>query len=71
MGPVGNAIELQERRKQAECRMRAGERPVDVARSLGVSTTAVHNWKRAATHNGLRSLNAIPQHVPQCRLSSE
>lgn len=71
MRPVGSASDLEERRKDAVRRIRAGERPVDVAASLGVSRTAVHNWKRAAAQGGLRSLNAVPQHVPQCRLQCE
>ncbi len=69
MRPVGSASVLEERRKDAVRRMRAGERPTDIARELGVSTTAVHNWKRAAAEGGLRALNAVPQHVPTCRLS--
>lgn len=71
MRPVGSASELEIRRKDAVRRMRAGERPVDIARELGVSTTAVHNWKRAAAEGGLRALNAVPQHVPTCRLSDQ
>lgn len=71
MRPVGSASDLEERRKDAVRRMRSGERPIDVARDLGVSATAVHNWKRAAGNGGLRSLNSVPQHVPRCRLSSQ
>lgn len=70
MRPVGDAAVLEQRRKNAVKRMRAGERPVDVARDLGVSTAAVHQWKRAALDGGLRALNAVPQHVPECRLSA-
>lgn len=70
MRPVGSPSVLEERRKDAVRRMRTGERPTDVARDLGVSTTAVHNWKRAASEGGLRALKAVPQHVPQCRLSN-
>lgn len=71
MRPVGSPSVLEERRKDAVRRMRAGERPTDVAHDLGVSTTAVHNWKRAASEGGLRALNAVPQHVPQCKLSNQ
>ena len=69
MRPVGSASVLEERRKDAVRRMRAGERPIDVARDLGVSPQAVHNWKRAAADGGLRALNSVPQHVPTCRMS--
>lgn len=69
MRPIGSAIELEHRRKDAVRRIRKGERVTDVARDLGVSRTAVHNWKNAAGEHGLRALNAIPQHVPQSRMS--
>lgn len=72
MRPKGSALELERRRVDAVRRIRDGERVVDVARSLGVSTTAVQNWKRAAENEGgLRALRAKPQHVPRCRLTAE
>ncbi len=71
MRPVGSAVELEKRRKDAVRRIRAGERVTDVAKDLGVSRVAVSRWKRAAIDGGLRALNAVPQHVPQSRMSSE
>lgn len=71
MRPVGSAIELEKRRKDAVRRVRAGERVTDVANDLGVSRVAVSKWKKAAIDGGLRALNAVPQHVPQSRMSNE
>lgn len=72
MRPKGSASELEARRKRALIRLRAGERVIDVAFDLGVSTTAIQNWKRAAAEGGgLRALKAKPQHVPACCLSNE
>lgn len=69
MRPVGTALELEERRKEAVRQLRAGARVVDVCREFGVSKTAVLKWKRAASDGGLRALRATPQHVPQSRLT--
>ena len=71
MRPVGSAAELEKRRKDAVRRIRAGERVTDVAKDLGVSRVAVSNWKKAASEGGIRALNAVPQHVPQSRLSTQ
>jgi hypothetical protein len=72
MRPTGSAAELARRRRGAVIRLRKGERVIDVAASLGVSTTAVQNWKRAAAEGGgLRALRAKPQHVLTCRLSAD
>jgi transposase len=68
MRPIGTAAELEQRRKEAVRQLRAGARVVDVCRDLGVSKTAVLNWKRAASQGGIRALGATPQHVPQSRL---
>ena len=65
MRPVDSAIELENRRKDAVRRIRAGERVTDVANDLGVSRVTVSKWKKTAIDGGLRALNAIPQHVPQ------
>ena len=48
MRPVGSAIELEKRRKDAVRRIRDGERVTDVANDLGVSRVAVSKWKKAA-----------------------
>lgn len=70
MRPIGSAKELETRRKDALRRLRAGERVKDVAESLGVSTQAIHKWKKlAANGGGLNGLKAKPQHVPVSRLS--
>jgi transposase len=71
MRPTGSATELEIRRKDAVRRLRAGERVTDVARAFGVSRIAVYQWKRNAQEQGLRGLNATPQHVPQSRLSND
>lgn len=70
MRPVGSASQLEARRKEAVRRMRAGERPAAVAEDLGVSRVAAYGWKRKADEHGLRALNAVPQHVPESRMSS-
>ena len=70
MRPTGSATELEVRRKEAVRRLCAGERVTDVARAFGVSRIAVYQWKRKAQEEGLRGLNATPQHVAQSRLSS-
>lgn len=71
MRPVGSAIELEKRRKEAVRRIRAGERVMDVAADLGVSRVSVGKWKKAASEGGLRALNAVAQHVPQSRMSTK
>jgi len=72
MRPKGTAAELEQRRVDAVRQLRSGERVVAVARSLGVSTTAVQNWKRVVKNDGgLRALRAKPQHVPLCRLTAQ
>lgn len=71
MRPVGSAIELEKRRKEAVRRIRAGERVTDVANDVGVSRVTVRRWKKAAIDGGLRALNSVPQHVPQSGMSSE
>ncbi|GAA4453201.1 helix-turn-helix domain-containing protein [Novipirellula rosea] len=71
MRAVGSAIELENRRKDAVRRIRAGGRVADVANDLGVSRVTVSKWKKTAIEGGLRALNAVPQHVLQSRMSSE
>lgn len=46
MRPVGSAIELEKRRKDAVRRVRASERVTDFANDLGVSRVAVSKWKK-------------------------
>ena len=59
MRPVGSAIELEKRRKDAVRRIRAGERVTDVAKDLGVSRVAVSKWKKAAIDGGLRACSSV------------
>lgn len=71
MRPEGSASELEQRRKEAVRMIRAGERVTDVAKHFGVSRIAIYKWKRKAEEEGLRGLKAVPQHVPQSRLSAD
>lgn len=70
MRPHGSAVVLEERRKQAVRRLRAGESVLAVAASLGVSDRSVRAWRQLANEGGgLRALKAKPQHVPTSGMS--
>lgn len=71
MRPHGSAEALEERRKEAVRRLRAGKSVAEVAASLGVSDRSVRGWRQSAADGGLRALKAKPQHVPTCRMSDQ
>jgi transposase len=60
MRPTGNADQLQKRRHQAVELLGRGERPVDVARKLGVNRRTVRFWNAAYRKDGLHGLEARP-----------
>lgn len=60
MRPLGSASALQRRRERAVALVRAGLRPVDVARKLGVTQRAVRYWQAAFRRSGLAGLAARP-----------
>jgi len=57
MRPVGSAIELEKRRKDAVRRIRAGERVTDVAKDLGVRDEQGW-WRHGAMEAGIEELRS-------------
>jgi len=60
MRPAGKPEQLQNRRHQAIELLKKGNRPVDVARKLGVNRRTVRLWNAAYRKNGLQGLKAKP-----------
>lgn len=60
MRTPGKPEELECQRLQALALLRAGHRPGEVARRLGVSPGAVSRWKKIYQHAGSKGLQAKP-----------
>jgi len=60
MRPHGSPKQLQERRERAIELLKQGNRPVDVARMLGVQRRSVRRWKAAYKTKGIRGIEAKP-----------
>jgi transposase len=58
--PFGTAAELERRRRHAVELFQQGERPVDIARFLGVDRSSIYRWRQAAAQ-GTHALAAHPQ----------
>jgi transposase len=58
--PLGTAEELERRRRRGVELFQQGERPVDIARFLGVDRSSVYRWRQAAAQ-GPQALAAQPQ----------
>ena len=70
MRTPGTPEELERKRRRAVELVEQGEKLADVRRILGVSKTALKNWRRAVREQGLDALAAKPRHVPK-RLTGE
>lgn len=72
MRPKGTAADLEERRRRAIKLLDEGWMIKDVAAAVGASRQSVSTWKKLAGTRGERAkaLAAVPQHLPQCRLST-
>jgi transposase len=70
MRPAGKPDQLQKRRHQAIELLKKGERPVDVARKLGVNRRTVRFWNAAYRKNGLQGLKAKPNLGRPAKLSA-
>src|SRR5262249_1096184 len=57
--PIGNAAELERRRRRAVALLEEGESPTTIARILGVHVTSVHRWRRLH-HAGMLAAKAPP-----------
>jgi len=55
--PIGNAAELERRRRRAVALLEEGESPTTIARILGVHVTSVHRWRRLH-HAGMLAAKA-------------
>ncbi len=71
MRPTGTAEELESRRRKCFELLDAGKTATEIAEMLGVARTSIQRWKAMVRENGKRALKAIPQHVPECRMTSE
>ena len=60
MRPAGKADQLQKRRRNAVALLRKGERPVDVAKKIGVDRRSVRRWNAAYRRHGAQGLKAKP-----------
>jgi transposase len=68
---VGTAEELESRRRKCFELLDSGKTATEIAEILGVARTSIQRWKAMVRENGKRALKAIPQHVPECRMTSE
>jgi len=57
---MGTAHELERRRRRAVELFEQGERPVNIARFLGVDRSSVYRWRKAAATHGVAGLAAQP-----------
>lgn len=71
MRPTGTAVELESRRRKCFELLESGRTATEVAEILGVARTSIQRWKAMVRDGGKRAIRAIPQHVPECRLSLE
>jgi len=60
MRPSGDPAVLEQRRKKAIALLKKGEKPVYVARLLGVDRRSVRRWNATFRGNGMRGLFARP-----------
>lgn len=60
MRPFGSAESLQRRREQAIHLFQAGQRPVEVAKRLGVDRRSVRRWNADYRKGGEKSIQAKP-----------
>lgn len=58
MRPPGSPEELERRRRRAIALLAEGQRPVEVARMLGVDRRSVRRWKAAHHRQGVQALRA-------------
>ena len=58
MRPHGSPKQLQERRERAIELLKQGNRPVDVARMLGVQRRSIRRWKAVYKTKGIRGIEA-------------
>lgn len=72
MRPTGTAADLEARRRRAIKLLAEGWMIKDVAAAVGASRQSVSTWKKLAgtRGEGAKALAAVPQHLPQCRLST-
>ena len=66
--PIGSAAELERRRRRAVEAVASGQRPGDVARTLGVARASVYRWLELAKRTD--GLAAKPHPGPATRLSA-
>jgi transposase len=71
MRPKGTAEELEERRRKCFELLDSGKTAKEIAGILGVSRVSIQRWKAMVREGGKRAIKAIPQSVPECRLSPE
>lgn len=71
MRPTGTAEELESRRRKCFELLESGKTATEVAEILGVARTSIQRWKAMVREGGKRALKAIPQYVPECRMSPE
>ena len=69
MRPVGSPEELERRRRRAIALWEQGERPSDIIRILGVSSTSFYRWRAAALQG--RDGLAAKQRVRPMRLTAD
>jgi transposase len=69
MRTPGKPEELECQRLQAYALLKAGVRPSEVARRLGVSPAAVSRWKKVSQRVGRKGLRARPHPGPRPKLT--
>lgn len=69
MRSKGSAEQLQERRLKAIALLKQGHKQVEVARRLGVTSSAVSQWKKAYDQDGREALMAKVHAGPVPKLS--
>ncbi len=69
--PTGTAEELESRRRKCFELLDSGKTATEIAEILGVARTSIQRWKAMVRENGKRALKAIPQHVPEFRMTPE
>ena len=71
MRPSGNPEVYERRRRRAIELLKNGERPVDVARILGVDRRSVRRWNAAYRQQGIRALRSRHNSGRPAKLSTE
>ena len=70
MRPVGNAQQLERRRRRAIALLKEGRAPVEVARLVGVDRRSVRRWNAAYRRRGAEGLAARPAPGRPSKLSA-